>query len=112
MWKKFLRSIGAMFKKDDHPLEQAFPGIHKDYNKNLAQHFKKIDNYFLDAFTTLDKEVVIEIQSGVFCVVKKSQGIKLRIKDFDCLHIDKSDITQDKNGDKYYLEEWCADSKV
>ncbi len=60
-----------------------------------------------EAFAKLDKKVIIEIHSGVCCVMDKSQGIKLTIKDFDI-----DGLGEGLNGKKYILSEWCSDSKV
>ena len=60
------------------------------------------------------KEVIIEIHSGVPNVIVKSQGIKLVIKDFDIEGCTVEELNElpDDNGEKYFLSEWCADSKV
>lgn len=65
---------------------------------------------FKRACDNLQGEVIIEIHSGVPNVIKKSQGIKLIIKDFETQY-SIGDLYKDGNGE-YILNEWCADSKV
>jgi len=115
MWKKFLKCIGAIPKKETEMLypHEIMEDEENEFNKNCNKIIKELKCNLTaeEIYARLeDKEVIIEIHSGIPNVIKKSQGIKLTIKDFD---IDGLGLSEEGlNGKEYILSEWCADSKV